>query len=307
MPPVDVTDRKYNKKRRQPLPYLLLLPTVVILLVMLGYPVVTMIINSFYKYDRGAYIGFTEPEFVGFGNYTNVLTDSSFWLMLFRSFLFMIVAVLLTMALGVLMSLLMMRLNKGIRLLVSVGLLLAWAMPALAATQVWAWLFDTTYGVVNWVMTRLTGSNWFGHSWLASPLSFFTILGIIIVWQGVPFIAFSLYAGLTQIPTEVLEASQMDGASPVKRFFLIMFPYVRSIFTVMVVLSIIWDLRVFAQVQALQMVGGTADQTSTFGVWIYRTGTGGDFGLSAAAAVIMVFVMLVISFYYVRQTLKEGN
>jgi N,N'-diacetylchitobiose transport system permease protein len=302
-----VKPRKANKKKAQPFPYILLLPTLIILVVMVGYPVVSLIITSFQHYGREQVFG-APATFAGLENYQTVLTDPSFWMMLLRSFLFMIAAVVATMLLGTLLALLMMRLNKGFRLLVTVGLLLAWAMPALASVAVWGWLFDTSYGIINYLLTQITGSDWTGHSWLANPISFFLVLGLVIVWQGAPFVAFTLYAGLTQIPGEVLEASQMDGATPVRRFFLIMMPYVRSIFTVLIVLSIIWDIRVFAQVVALQSIGGIAEQTSTFGVWVFMKGTaGGNYGVSAAAALIMVVVMLVISFYYVRQTLREDN
>ncbi len=304
---VDATARLAVKKKKQPFPYVLLIPALLVLVVLVVYPVVTLVITSFQKFGREQVFG-KPPTWTGFSNYTTVLTDPDFYTMLGRSFVFMVAAVVLTMLLGTLIALLMMRLNKGFRLLVSIGLLLAWAMPVLAAVTVWGWIFDTQYGIVNYLLTQLTGQEWAGHSWLMEPFSFFVVLAVIIVWQAVPFVAFTLYAGLTQIPAEVTEAAQMDGASGVKRFFLIMMPYVRSIFVVLVVLSMIWDLRVFSQVYALQSIGGIAEKTSTLGVWIYSKGTaGGNFGLSAAAAVLMVIIMLVISFYYVRQTIAEED
>jgi len=248
-------------------------------------------------------------EWVGFDNYVQVLTDvDGFWTVLARSFVLMVVWVALTMAIGTLVALLMMRLNKGFRLLVSVGLLLAWAMPPLAGTIVWGWLFDTEYGVVNNLLTKITGESWMGHSWLLNPIQFFLILTLIIVWGAVPFVAFTLYAGLTQVPGEVLEAAQLDGTSPFQRFRLIMVPYVRSIYTVLIVLSIIWDLRVFTQVYALQGIGGDREKTNTIGVYIYQMGMAqGHYGTAGAIAVIFVFIMLGISFYYVRRTVREED
>ncbi len=218
-------------------------------------------------------------EWVGLDNYVQVLTDvDGFWTVLLRSFVLMVIWVALTMLLGTLVALLMMRLNKGFRLLVSVGLLLAWAMPPLAGTIVWGWLFDTEYGVVNNFLTKITGNNWMGHPWLLDPMQFFLILTLIIVWGAVPFVAFTLYAGLTQVPGEVLEAAQLDGATPFQRFRLIMVPYVRSIYTVLIVLSIIWDLRVFTQVYALQGIGGDREKRRTRSActstrWAWRRGT----------------------------------
>ncbi|MFI2705888.1 carbohydrate ABC transporter permease [Cellulosimicrobium composti] len=295
------------KKRRPPvLPWTLLLPSLVVLGVLVGYPIVRLVVMSFQKYERAQLMG-QPAEWVGFDNYAQVLTDvDGFWTVLLRSFLFMVVCVALTMLIGTLVALLMMRLGKGFRLLVSIGLLLAWAMPALAGTVVWGWIFDSDYGVVNNLLTKITGENWLGHAWLINPLLFFTVATIIIVWGAVPFVAFTMYAGLTQIPGEVLEAAQLDGAGPVKRFRLIMVPYVRSIITVLVVLSIIWDLRVFTQIYALQDIGGIREQTNTIGVYIYQMGMAqGHYGLAGAISVIFVFIMLAISFYYVRQTVRE--
>ncbi|MCB7136430.1 carbohydrate ABC transporter permease [Cellulosimicrobium marinum] len=298
--------RKKSTRRPPVLPWGLLVPSLVVLGVMVGYPLVRLFVMSFQEYERAQLMG-VPAEWVGFDNYVEVLTDvDGFWTVLLRSFVLMVVWVALTLLLGTLVALLMMRLNKGFRTLVSVGLLLAWAMPPLAGTIVWGWLFDTEYGVVNNLLTKITGDNWMGHSWLLNPIQFFLILTLIIVWGAVPFVAFTLYAGLTQIPGEVLEAAQLDGTSPLQRFRLIMVPYVRSIYTVLIVLSIIWDLRVFTQVYALQGIGGDREKTNTIGVYIYQMGMAqGHYGVAGAIAVIFVFIMLGISFYYVRRTVRE--
>jgi N,N'-diacetylchitobiose transport system permease protein len=296
-----------GRRKAQPFPYALLAPALAVLLVLVGYPVARMLVTSFQKFGRAQAFG-AAPEWVGLTNYVKVLTSADFYRVLGRSFAFMLVAVSLTIVLGTLVALLMMRLNKGFRVLVSIGLLLAWAMPALTSVIVWGWMFDTQFGVINFVLTKVTGDDWAGHSWLSNPLSFFAVLTFVIVWQGIPFVAFTLYAGLTQVDGAILESAQIDGASAVRRFFQVQMPMTRSIFTVLIVLSIIWDLRVFSQVYALQGIGGIAEKTSTLGVWIYQRGSSsGDFGLSAAAAVVMCVIMLVISFYYVRQTLTEED
>ncbi|PZR55149.1 sugar ABC transporter permease [Xylanimonas oleitrophica] len=308
-PPGTGLDAPPRRRRRRgsPFPYVLLAPSLAVLLVLVGYPLVNLIITSFQHYGREQAFG-QPPTWAGLENYTTVLTSETFYRVLGRSFAFMVVAVVTTFVLGTLLALLMMRLGKAMRMLVSIGLLLAWAMPALTSVIVWGWMFDTQFGVVNHVLTLITGQQWAGHSWLIDPLSFFGVLLLIIVWQGAPFIAFTMYAGLTQVPHEVLEAAQLDGAGAAQRFFRIQVPYVRTIITVLIVLSIIWDLRLFAQVYALQGIGGIVEETSTLGVWIYQVGTAsGNYGMSAAAAVVMVVIMLVISSAYVRQTLKEED
>jgi N,N'-diacetylchitobiose transport system permease protein len=189
---------------------------------------------------------------------------------------------------------------------VSVALLLAWAMPALTATIVWGWIFDTQYGLVNFFLTTITGTDWTGHSWLIEPLSFFAVAAIIITWGAIPFVAFTTYAGFSQVPGEVLEAASLDGASAWKRFRFITLPYLRSILLVLLILQIIWDLRVFAQIYALQTIGGVRAETNTIGVYIYSVSmASGDLGAGGAISVILVIIMLAVSGYYIRSMLKQ--
>ena len=132
-------------------------------------------------------------------------------------------------------------------------------MPSLAATTVWGWVFDTQYGVVNNLLTALTGDRWFGHSWLLDPLSFFVILTCIVVWGAVPVRRVHAVRGPHPDPGGG-HWRRRSSTAPARfqRFRLIQLPYVRSILTVLVVLSVIWDLSVFTQVFVLQASAATA-------------------------------------------------
>ncbi|PJJ61903.1 carbohydrate ABC transporter permease [Compostimonas suwonensis] len=288
-------------------PYTLLIPAVVILAVVIGWPLIQLFVMSFQEFGRAQVFGQPAP-FIGFDNYVKVLTDQQFWNVLGRSLAFCAVNVVITMTLGTLIALLMTRVNRFFRLLVSVGLLLAWAMPALTATIVWGWIFDTQFGVANYMLTHWFGLDFDQHAWLIEPLSFFFVATIIVVWGAVPFVTLTVYAGLTQVSEEVLEAAALDGAGGFQRFRLIIFPYLKSIFLVVTILQVIWDLRVFTQIFALQGIGGIKEQTSTLGVYIYQVSLGaGEYGIGGAIAVITVIIMMSISIYYVRQTIKEDE
>ncbi len=288
-------------------PYALLVPSLIVLAAITGWPLVQLVIMSFQRFGREQVFG-APPEFIGFENYLDVLTDDEFWQVLARSLIFAAVCVVVTMVLGVFVALLMHRLGAVLRTVVSIGLLLAWAMPPLSATIVWGWIFDTQYGVLNNVLTQWFGLDFEGHSWLIDPLSFFFVATIIIVWGAVPFVVFTVYAGLTQVPDEVLEAAQLDGAGGTKRFFLVVVPYIRSILLIVTILQVIWDLRVFTQIYALQSIGGLAEQTNTLGVYIYRVSLGsGDFGAGGAISVIVVLLLVAISIFYVRRSIKEED
>ena len=172
---------------------------------MLGYPLVRLVTMSLQEYGLPQVFGQPAP-WVGLANFRTILDDPYFWTVLWRTLLFCFVNVALTMVLGVLIALLLEALGKGMRLFVSASLIVAWAMPALTATIVWQWMFDTEYGLVNWALDRQ------GESWFANQLTFFMVATIIVVWMGIPFVAFTVYAGLTQIPVEIIEAAKLDGA-----------------------------------------------------------------------------------------------
>lgn len=296
---------KRRRRREARGAWALLGPSLIILGVMVGYPAVLMVIQSFTDYTVKNKVLETMPNFVGLENYVDLFTESDFLVVLVRSLALMVVLTTLNMLLGILVAVLMTRLSRAWRITVSVGLLLAWAMPPLTATVVWGWIFDTQYGVVNWVLNTVTGSNdWTNHSWLLNPWSFFMVLTIIIVWQSVPFVAFTTYAALGQVPGEVLEAASLDGATGLKRFRLVVLPYLRSVLTVVLVLQIIWNLRIFAQVYSLQSRGGIAAETNVLPVYLFRQGVG-EFGATAAIGVVMVILLLALSWGYVRTTLKE--
>ncbi|MFJ6653072.1 carbohydrate ABC transporter permease [Microbacterium sp. NPDC091313] len=294
-----------RRPRRSFTPIALLTPALVMLAVFIGWPLLQTIVMSFQEYGRAQIFGQPAP-FVGLANYVAVLTDGEFWLVLARSIGLCAVCVAATMVLGILIALLLERLGRVMRFAVSIALLLAWAMPALTATIVWGWIFDTQYGLVNYALTFLTGTDWSGHSWLIDPLSFFAVAAIIITWGAIPFVAFTVYAGLTQVPDEVMEAAALDGAGAWQRFRQITVPYLRSILFVLLILQIIWDLRVFAQIYALQTVGGVRADTNTIGVYIYSVSmASGDLGAGGAISVILVAIMLLISGYYIRSMLKQ--
>ena len=294
------------RRRRIPVPHLLLAPTVLVLLVLTGYPLVRLLVMSTQKFGRAQVFG-QPPEFVGLDNYTKVLADKQFWLVLARSAAFCAVNVAATMVLGMLVALLLTRLRRVMRLAVTVALLLAWSMPALTAIVIWSWMFDTQYGVVNYVLSA-AGGNLIGHSWLIQPLSFFMVATIVIVWQSVPFVAFTLYAALTQVPPELTEAAELDGAAARQRFRHVIYPLLRPVVLILTMLQVIWDLRVFTQIFALQDSGGITAKTSTIGVYIYQVGVAqGRFDTGSAIAVILVVIMLAVSFTYVRQVVRQDT
>jgi N,N'-diacetylchitobiose transport system permease protein len=292
-----------RRRRGGLLPYVLLVPTLVAIGVGLGYPLVRLVVMSTQEFGRRQQFGAPAP-YVGTDNYAEIFGDPTFWDVLWRSLIFCAVNVVLTIGLGTLLALLLERLGTVMRTGLSVALLLAWATPALTATIVWQWIFDARYGVVNWLLVKL-GADYEGHSWLSEPLSFFFVAGLIVVWMGVPFVAFTLYAGMTQIPGEVMEAAAIDGAGGWQRFRDVTWPALKPIFVVLTALSTLWDLRVFTQVFVLQRAGGIVRETNTLGVYAFRQAGGDNFGLGAAVAVVMVGITLLLTVFHLRQMFRQ--
>jgi N,N'-diacetylchitobiose transport system permease protein len=188
------------------------------------------------------------------------------------------------------------------RLLVSTSLILAWAMPALTATVVWQWIFDSEYGLANWLFDRQ------GESWLADPLSFFGVATIIVVWMGIPFVAFTVYAGLSQVPLDLLEAASLDGAGAFVRFRYIVVPMLKPILMILTALSTLWDFRVFTQIYVLQQAGGIARDTNLLGVYTYSISIGqSDYGVGAASALLMMGLMCILTLGYLRSMFKQDH
>jgi N,N'-diacetylchitobiose transport system permease protein len=292
------------KPRRSVLPYLFLVPAIAALGLALGYPLVRQLMLSFQEFGLQQQFG-KAPEWIGLQNYRDLVTDPYLWRVTLRSLLFCLVNAGLTLLIGVGLALLMRHMSKSVRILVQTGLLLAWAMPVVATLTVWQWLFDTNYGVLNYLLTKL-GFDYEGHPWLLQPLSFFFVATVIVVWMSVPFVAFTVYAALTQVSEDMEEAAEIDGAGPFQRLRHIVLPTIRPVLLVVGLLQIIWDLRVFTQIYILQEAGGTTRDTNLLGTYIYRLGIGGGkFGMAAAVAVFMLILTVILTAPYVRSMLKQ--
>ncbi len=295
-----------RRRPRQVAPYLLLVPAIAILLLALGYPMIWQLITSTQRFGLSQQFG-KPPEFVGLANFVELFTNAQTWAVVGRSIAFCLVNAAVTVVAGIGIALLMNAVGKVTRLILQIAMLLAWAMPVIASMTVWIWLFDWRRGLVNWGLTQL-GFDFTNHNWLEHPLSFYFVATVIVVWMSVPFVAFSIYAGLTQISTEVLEAAEMDGADARRRFTSIVVPMIRPVLMIVALLQVIWDLRVFAQIKMLQDAGAPTSSTDLLGTYIYRLGVGAsDFGTASALSIFVLLLTVALSFFYVMHLIKEDS
>src|SRR6187200_1002548 len=303
--PSAATPQRARRRRAHRLPLILIVPTLVLLVAALGYPIGWQVLTSFREYGLLQQFGAPAP-FVGLDNYTSLVTDPYLWTVVVRSVAFCVVTAVVTVAIGGAMAVLMNALDTWPRVVLQVALLVAWAMPVVAAMTVWIWIVDWRRGLLNWALVRLGVDGAEGHNWLAEPLSFFVVASVIIVWMSVPFVALSIYAGLTQVSPEVLEAAELDGASGIQRLRYVILPLIAPVLSIVMLLQLIWDLRVFTQVKLLQDAGGVANETNLLGTYVYQLGTGkGDFGTASAVSILILALTIALSAYYVRSLMKE--
>jgi N,N'-diacetylchitobiose transport system permease protein len=294
-----------RRRRTNRLPLILIVPSLVLLIAALGYPIGWQVVTSFKQYGLMQQFGAPAP-FVGLDNYVALVTDPYLWTVVVRSIVFCVVTAVVTVAIGGAMAVLMNALTTWPRVVLQVALLVAWAMPVVAAMTVWIWIVDWRRGLLNWALVQLGVDGAEGHNWLAEPLSFFVVASVIIVWMSVPFVALSIYAGLTQVSTEVLEAASLDGASGIQRLRYIIVPIIAPVLSIVMLLQLIWDLRVFTQIKLLQDAGGVTNETNLLGTYVYQLGTGkGDFGTASAVSILILALTVALSWYYVRSLMKE--
>ncbi|WP_425560243.1 carbohydrate ABC transporter permease, partial [Kineococcus glutinatus] len=302
--PVAAPHRDHRPRRRRAArPQLLLVPALLVMAAGVGYPLVRQFVISFQEYGLAQQFG-RPAEWVGLRNYTTLLSDPYVWAVIGRSVAFCLACAAVTMAVGTALAVLLTQVGRLPRAVLQVAMLFAWGAPVLATMTVWQWLFNSQYGVVNWLLAQVTGDPALRHhSWLIEPLSFYGVAGLIVVWTSVPFVVFSVYAALAQVPEEVTEAAQLDGAGGWQRFRFLVVPMVAPVLSVVALLQVIWDLRVFTQIHVLQRAGAPTRETHLLGTYIYSLAK--EFSTAGAMATIMLVLTVALSALYIRRTFRE--
>jgi N,N'-diacetylchitobiose transport system permease protein len=295
-----------RRLRRGAAPYALLLPAAAVIAAVLGYPLYYLVRLSFQHYGLFQLVRH-KGEAIGTGNYSQIFHDSLFWHVVLRTLVVTGVCVVLTIVLGTLVALLLAEVSSWVRLLLTAGLIFVWATPVVVAVSIWSWMVDFEFGVANWTLTKLGVGNFNHHDWFANPWSGWGVIISLIVWGAIPFVAITLYAGLTQVSGELLEAASIDGAGRWRTFRDITLPLLKPIYVIVISLSIIWDFQVFNQVW-IMLNGTPSPDYYVMAVYSYVTSFKiSEYGLGSAIAVVMVGIMALLSLFYVRQMVRLGE
>lgn len=281
---------------------MLLTPALLVVFGLVLYPVGRTVWLSF----RAAglpYLARGQSRFVGLENYRDLFTNPHLREVFVTTAVFGFACVAATMAAGLAVALILDQRFTG-RALLGVLVLLPWAVPRVSAGVVWRWMFDDQYGLVNWTLSHL-GHDFMGFSWFNDRWPAFIAVGVVVVWQSFPFVALSLLAGLQSIPTEVKEAARMDGAGPLQMLRHITLPMLRPLILTLVVVSTIWDFKIFDQVYVMTG-GGPYRSTELAAITVWREAFARlHLGTAAALAVALFAVLLVMTMGYGRLAREE--
>jgi multiple sugar transport system permease protein len=250
----------------------------------------------------GNYLAGTAP-FVGLENYSQLAGDPAFRRSLAVSALFTGGSLALQFALGFGLALFFGRPFPGANLM-RASLLLGWLLPTVVVGNVWRWMLDGSYGVVN-ALLQGAGLLQDPRFWLTEPDT--ALVGVILadVWKGVPFTMVLLLAGLQGVPPSLYEAAKVDGASAWQRFLHITLPQMRPVALTVLLLNFIYTFKTFDLI-FIMTGGGPVDATATLPILVYDTTFEFfRFGDGAAAAMVLLLISLVLSFVYLWLIRRE--
>jgi ABC-type sugar transport system permease subunit len=286
------------------LPILLITPALVVIGGLVGYPVLRTAWLSVNDASGLQALTTGAMSFTGLDNYVTIAQDPDLRRSAITTVLFGLSCVVATMLVGMAVALLLNRPFKG-RVILGIIVLLPWAIPHVAASYVWQWLFHDQYGVVNWTLATLGLGGFEGFAWFNQWHTAFVVVGIVVVWQSFPFVSIALLAGLQTVPADVLEAATIDGASAWQRTRLVTLPMLKPLLLVLLVISTIWDFKVFDQVFVLTG-GGPARKTEILTISTYQQAfTQSEFGLGSALAMVLFLILLVVTVIYIKLVKDE--
>jgi ABC-type sugar transport systems, permease components len=309
-PPPPRAGLKKNRRGQARWAAYLILPTIVLLAVVIGYPIVSAIAMSFQK-DAGldpATGLFVQGGFAGFSNYGHWLLQqcnspqgavtcppgnlgSQFWNATAVTFFFAFVTVILETVFGLWMAIIMNRTFKG-RGLVRAAILVPWAIPTAVTAKLWYFIFSVS-GIANSLFN--TNILWTSGEWSSR-------WAIIIAdtWKTTPFMALLILAGLQLIPEDVYEAARVDGTTTAQRFWRITIPLVKPALMVAVLFRILDALRIYDLPAILTGGGGgTGNATTTLSILVVNQIRQGPNSASALSTITFL-IIFIVAFVFVR-------
>lgn len=298
----NVTASLIKKKRTSITPYLFILPAVIMLIVLMLYPIVTVVFYSF----MDKVITVKESHFIGLANYKTIVTDPVFWISVKNTVVYTLISVFFHMVIGLAFALILnTELIPGfLKSLLRVCFIMPWVLTVTIVAILWRLILNPD-GILNYILTNL-GLMTSKIAWLSEVDTALPSLIFINIWSGYPYFMVTILAALQGIPKDYYEASTIDGCNGIQKFFYITLPQLKPVMLSIIMLDLIWTMRVFALVWATTG-GGPITATEVMGSYIYKKAYNLlDFSTASAASVVILLMSIVMSYFYVKaQKVRE--
>jgi ABC-type sugar transport system permease subunit len=278
------------------------LPALLIILGIVLQPILSTLYLSFFD----ASLSLTASnQFIGLGNYLDLLRDPVFWVTIGRTLYFTLVSVGLELLLGLAIAQLISAHPPGWKFL-RISLIIPWAIPTIVNGTMWRWIYNADYGAMNGMLFALGLINKY-QPWLTSPRTAMNLVILADVWHSMPFIALILQAAMATLPEELEEAAAVDGANAWQRFLFIRLPLLRLAILVALVIRTVEAFRVFDIIYVITN-GGPAFGTVTISYLTYlETFSFGHVGRGAALAFLISAFTLLMAIIYIRFLYRPGD
>ncbi len=298
---VSTIRRRNNRPWLRALPYLA--PAALLYAVFLIYPMLDSVRISFYSWTGYA----TEAaRFVGVQNYIRLFTvDTVFWTAFTNSLIWVVLSLAVPMMLSLLLALGLNRGLVGRNVFRSVFYLPA-VFASITVAAMWRWIYAPSIGAVDQAL-KIVGLGSWSQQWLGDPNIALYSVFVAAIWQGIGFNMVLFLAGLQQVPQELIEASQIDGANAWQRFLAVTMPALRPTTVVVVILTIINSLKVFDLIVGMTG-GGPAQATQVLALWSYtQSFSNHNFGLGGATATVLLVISLALVVPYLAWSMKGDD
>ncbi|WP_269585880.1 carbohydrate ABC transporter permease [Roseibium sp. Sym1] len=287
---------------RRVLPYALLSPAVLVTLAIVFFPMIQAAWMSLHDYILWKPKDFT---FVGLKNFAAALQDEVFWISLKHTVIWIALTIPAQLLLGLATALL---LNQQFpwRPLARALIIIPWALPSVVIALMWVWIYDANYGILNEFLLRLDLIR-SSVPWLADPDTALYAIILTLTWQGFPFFAVMILAGLQSIPKSYYEAASLDGAGKLRQFWHITLPGISGVLVTAVLLRTIW---VANSIDVIFVMTGGGPGYSTYTLPLYafiKARTNLDFGYGSSLAVLFTLMLLGLVIVYLRRAGRTVN
>lgn len=267
--------------------YLFLIPMLVIVLGLIGYPFGLSLVYSF----SDKRLGSNTFDFVGLKNYVNIISDPIFRRTVLNTFNYTVTAVIFKIIFGMLLALTLNGLKWGRRFFRGL-MMLPWVIPSSLSVLAWVAIFDQQYSVLTYLLKSL-GLASGTIPWLGRPELAMAAVQTVNIWRGIPFFGMILMAGLVTVPEELYEAATVDGANAWQRFWAITFPHILPILLVAALFSFIQTMGDF-QIVWILTNGGPQNATHLIATYAYRIAIPGTNIAQGSAIAAFLFPALVV-------------